>query len=155
MAAQAKKLGIEISPASGKAEIADEIFKKCVRPKIIQPAFLIHYPVECKPLAKQRDSGSDSLANFQLLINSFEIVNGFSEQNDPIEQDKRFKEQEKMFELGFEEAQRVDTDYIEALEYGMPPAAGLGMGIDRLVALLTDSNALREIILFPIMKPRS
>jgi len=154
LAAKAKELGVQIDKGAGKAEIADEIYKKYCRPLIIQPTFLIHYPVECKPLAKQLAQGSEILANFQLIVNGFEVVNAFSEQNDPIEQNNRFKEQEAMFEQGFEEAQRTDADFVEALEYGMPPAAGFGMGIDRLVALLTDSNALREIILFPIMKPR-
>lgn len=155
LAAKAKEMGVTIDKSAGKAEIADEIYKKYCRPKLIQPTFLIHYPVECKPLAKQLEMGSAILGNFQLLVNGFEVVNAFSEQNDPIEQAARFKEQEEMYKLGFAEAQRTDTDFIEALEHGMPPAAGLGMGIDRLVALLTDSNALREIILFPIMKPRN
>jgi len=154
LAAKAKELGVVVDKAAGKAEIADEIYKKYCRPNIVQPTFLIHYPTECKPLAKQLEQGSPILANFQLLVNGFEVINAFSEQNDPIEQNNRFKEQEEMFKQGFEEAQRTDTDFIEALEHGMPPAAGFGMGIDRLVALLTDSNALREIILFPIMKPR-
>ncbi|MFA6376820.1 MAG: lysine--tRNA ligase, partial [Candidatus Paceibacterota bacterium] len=155
LAAKAKDMGVEFDKFAGKAEIADEIYKKFCRPQIIQPTFLINYPKECKPLAKQLGMDSPMIANFQLLINGFEVVNAFSEQNDPVEQNDRFKEQEEMFKLGFEEAQRTDTDFIEALEHGMPPAAGLGMGIDRLVALLTDSNALREIILFPIMKPRN
>lgn len=151
---KARELGVEVAKGAGKAEIADEIYKKFCRPQVVQPTFLIHYPVECKPLAKQLDMDSPILANFQLLVNGFEMVNAFSEQNDPIEQAARFKEQEDMFKQGFEEAQRTDTDFIEALEYGMPLTAGLGLGIDRLVALLTDSNALREVILFPIMKPR-
>ncbi|MFZ3073681.1 MAG: lysine--tRNA ligase [Minisyncoccales bacterium] len=155
LAAKAKDLGVEFDKFAGKAEIADEIYKKYCRPQIIQPTFLIHYPKECKPLAKQLDQDSEILANYQLIVNGFEVVNAFSEQNDPIEQYNRFREQEDMFKNGFEEAQRTDTDFIEALEHGMPPAAGFGMGIDRLVALLTDSNALREIILFPIMKPRT
>ncbi len=154
LAKKAQELGIDIGKAAGKAEIADEIYKKYCRPKIIQPTFLIHYPVECKPLAKQLEMGSPALANFQLVINGFEVVNAFSEQNNPVEQAMRLKEQEEMFEHGFEEAQRTDTDFIEALEHGMPPAAGFGMGIDRLTALLTDSNSLREIILFPLMKPK-
>jgi lysyl-tRNA synthetase class 2 len=155
LAKKAGKLGVEVAKGAGKAEIADEIYKKYCRPKIIQPTFLIHYPAECKPLAKRLRSDSPVLANFQLIVNGFEIINAFSEQNDPIEQAARLKEQEEMFKLGFEEAQRTDTDFIEALEHGMPPAAGFGMGIDRLAALLTDSNALREIILFPLMKPRT
>lgn len=151
---KAQELGVEFGKGAGKAEIADEIYKKYCRPKVIQPTFLIHYPVECKPLAKQLEKDSSVLANFQLIINGFEVVNAFSEQNDPVEQAARFKEQEEMFAHGFAEAQRTDNDFIEALEHGMPPAAGFGLGIDRLVALLTDSNALREIILFPLMKPR-
>ena len=94
------------------------------------------------------------MANFQLVAAGVELCNAFSELNDPIEQRKRFKEQEKLFERGFEEAQRVDEDFLEALEYGMPPAAGFGMGVDRLVALLTDSHSLRESILFPTMRPK-
>jgi len=93
---------------------------------------------------------SPILANFQLIVNGFEIVNAYSEQNDPIEQAARLKEQEEMFKQGYEEAQRTDTDFVDALEHGMPPAAGFGLGVDRLVALLTDSNALREIILFQL-----
>ncbi len=154
LAKKAQELGVEIGKGAGKAEIADEIYKKYCRPKVIQPTFLIHYPVECKPLAKQLKKDSPVLANFQLIVNGFEVVNAFSEQNNPIEQAARLKEQEEMFKHGFEEAQRTDTDFIEALEHGMPPAAGFGMGIDRLAALLTDSNALREVILFPLMKPK-
>jgi len=154
LAKKAGQLGVEIAKGAGKAEIADEIYKKYCRPKIINPTFLIHYPAECKPLAKRLRADSPMLANFQLVVNGFEIVNAFSEQNDPLEQAARFKEQEEMFKQGFEEAQRIDMDFIEALEHGVPPAAGFGMGIDRLAALLTDSNALREIILFPLMKPR-
>lgn len=155
LAAKAKELGVEIDKNAGKAEIADEIYKKYCRPKIIPPTFLIHYPKESKPLAKTVAPDGPIAANFQLLVNGFEIVNAFSEQNDPIEQAARLKEQEELFKQGFQEAQRTDTDFIEALEYGMPPCAGLGMGIDRLAALLTDSNALREIILFPLMKPKN
>jgi len=154
LAAKAEELGAEIDKNAGKAEIADEIYKKLCRPKIVQPTFLIHYPKESKPLAKELDGDPRIAANFQLLVNGFEVVNAFSEQNDPLEQAARLKEQEELFKRGFAEAQRTDTDFIEALEHGMPPAAGLGMGIDRLAALLTDSNALREIILFPLMKPK-
>jgi lysyl-tRNA synthetase class 2 len=155
LAKKAAELGVETGKSAGKAEIADEIYKKFCRPNIIQPTFIIHYPAECKPLAKRTSGNSELSANFQLVVNSFEIVNAYSEQNDPVEQASQLKAQEDLFKLGFEEAQRTDMDFVEALEHGMPPAAGLGMGIDRIVALLTDSNALREIILFPIMKPRN
>jgi len=163
---EVKKLGIKLEKGAGKAEIADEIYKKVCRPKIFQPTFVIHHPLGSFPLAKQlEENGSrrirdeiskkEKLANFQLVVADWELVNAFSELNDPLEQRKRFEEQEKMFKKGFDEAQRIDQDFLEALEYGMPPAAGFGMGIDRLVALLTDSHSLREVILFPTMKVRS
>ncbi|MDD2909635.1 MAG: lysine--tRNA ligase [Candidatus Pacebacteria bacterium] len=150
---KAKELGVEIPKGADKANIADEIYKKYCRPNIINPTFVIHYPKGFQPLAKGFN-GVDKLANFQLLIAGMEVVNAFSEQNDPIEQERVLKSQEKLFKEGFEEAQRSDEEFIEALEYGMPPAAGFGMGLDRLVMLLTNSSALREIILFPIMKPK-
>jgi lysyl-tRNA synthetase class 2 len=149
---KAKELGVDVEEGSGKAEIIDQIYKKYCRPKIIQPTFVIHYPAGFQPLAKQLKDNPAKLANFQLIIDGMEILNAFSELNDPIEQRKRFEEQEKLFKQGFEEAQRRDEDFLEALEYGMPPAAGFGMGIDRLVALLTNSHSLREAILFPTMR---
>ena len=154
LAKEAKKMGLEIEKGVPKAEIADEIFSKVCRPKIIKPTFVIHYPKGFQPLAKALEKDSEKLANVQLIAAGTELLNAFSELNDPIEQRRRFEEQEKLFKLGFEEAQRIDKDYLEAMEYGMPPAAGFGLGVDRLVVLLTDSHALREIILFPTMKPK-
>lgn len=154
LAKEAKKLGVEIEKKAGKAEIADEIYKKLCRPNIWQPTFLINYPLGAFPLAKQQENNPAKLSNFQLVVAGWELVNAFSELNDPVEQKRRFAEQEKLFRGGFGEAQRMDTDYIEALEYGMPPAAGFGMGIDRLVALLTGAHSLREVILFPTMRPK-
>jgi len=151
---EAKKLGVEVKKGSGKAEAADEIYKKYCRPKIWQPTFIIHYPSGFQPLAKSLEDDPRKLANFQLVVAGWELTNAFSELNDPIEQKERFKEQEKFFKQGLEEAQRLDEDFIEALEYGMPPAAGFGMGIDRLTALLTDSHSLREVILFPLMRKK-
>jgi lysyl-tRNA synthetase class 2 len=151
---EAKKLEVEILKGAGKSEIADEIYKRYCRPKIWQPTFVIHYPVGFQPLAKQLENNPEKLANFQLVTAGFELINAFSELNDPIEQKKRFEEQERFFKKGLEEAQRMDKDFIEALEYGMPPAAGFGLGIDRLVVLLTNSHSLREVILFPTMRPR-
>ena len=151
---KAKEIGVIVEKQRPKAEIADEIYKKFCRPKILEPTFIIHHPSGFQPLAKALEKNPKKLANFQLVIGGMELANAFSELNDPIEQRKRFKEQEKFFKAGLEEAQRMDEDFLEALEYGMPPAAGFGMGIDRLVALLTNSNALREIILFPLMRPR-
>ena len=152
LAKKAKQLGVSIEKGSGKAEIADEIYKKFCRQKIWQPTFIIHHPVGAFPLAKNFEKNPEKVANLQLVIAGWEVMNAFSELNDPLEQRKRFEEQEKMFKQGFEEAQRIDEDFLQSLEYGMPPAAGLGMGIDRLSAILSDSHSLREIILFPTMK---
>ncbi len=131
----------------------DEELKKAVK-KIIQPTFIIHHPIEMSHLAKQLEDDPSKAARFQLIVGGLEIVNAFSELNDPIEQDRRFREQEENRKKGDEEAQRYDKDFIEALECGMPPAAGFGMGLDRLVSLLTDSKSLREVILFPLMRPK-
>lgn len=148
-------LKLETKDLKTKAEVADEIFKKVIRPKIYQPTFVINYPEELSPLAKQNEKCPGTVSRFQLVVAGMEIVNAFSELNDPREQARRFKEQEKARAIGSAEAQRYDADFIEALEYGMPPAAGLGLGIDRLTLLFTDSHNVREVILFPTMKPKS
>ncbi len=149
---KAKELGIDIPEGADKANIADEMYKKYCRPKIIQPTFVIHHPYGFQPLAKNLDE--NKLASFQVVVAGAEIINAFSELNDPVEQAKRFKEQEKMFKGGFEEAQRSDDEFVEALEYGMPPAAGFGLGIDRFILMITNSSSLREVILFPLMKTK-
>ena len=154
LAKKARSLGLKIQKGMPKTEIADEIFKKVCRPKIWQPTFIIHHPLGFQTLAKALEKNPQKLANFQLVVAGWEMLNAFSELNDPIEQKRRFQEQEKMYKNGFKEAQRMDKDFLEALEYGMPPAAGFGMGIDRLVSLLTDSHSLRESMLFPTMKPK-
>jgi len=151
---EAKKLGADFEKGAQKAEIADEIYKKICRGNIWQPTFIINHPTGSFPLAKPLENDPKKLANFQLVAAGWELINAFSELNDPLEQKRRFQEQEKFYKAGLEEAQRQDLDFIEALEYGMPPAAGFGMGIDRLVALLTNSHSLREIILFPTMRFR-
>lgn len=122
--------------------------------KIKEPTFVINHPLEISPLSKKMDNNPKKVARFQLVVNGLEICNGFSELNDPIDQEERFKMQELERRAGSEETHPDDRDFIEALEYGMPPAAGIGIGIDRLVTLLTDSKTLREIILFPTMKPK-
>jgi len=152
---QAEKLGVKIEKSMQKPEIIDEIYKKTCRNKLQDPCFLIHHPAGWFPLAKSYEKDDSKTANFQAIVAGWEVVNAYSELNDPIEQRKRLQEQEKFYKEGAEEAQRIDEDYIEALEYGMPPAAGWGMGIDRFVAILTDSYSLREAILFPAMKPKS
>jgi lysyl-tRNA synthetase class 2 len=151
---KAKELDLKVDEKSPKFEIADEIFKKIIRPKIWNPTFIIHYPLGFQVLAKALENRPERLANFQLIVAGIELVNAFSELNDPIEQRRRFEEQQKLKKEGFEEAHPFDEDFLEALEYGMPPAAGFGMGIDRLVMLLTNSYSLREAILFPTMKPK-
>jgi len=115
---------------------------------------VLHQPIELTPLAKKDEKNPRLAARFQLVVAGWELTNAFSELNDPREQRKRFEEQAKEREEGIEETHPFDEDFVEALEYGMPPAAGFGMGIDRLCALLTDSKTLREIILFPLMKPQ-
>lgn len=149
---KAKKLGLEVK--GGKFDAADEIFKKIIRPKIIQPIFVIHYPSRAFPLAKPLDDNQEKSASFQLIAAGVELIKAYSELNNPVLQKENFSEQEKIFKEGFDEAQRMDKDFIQALEYGMPPAAGWGMGIDRLTMLLTNSHSAREVILFPTMKQK-
>jgi len=151
---KAKELGVPVEKERPKAEIADEIYKKFCKPKIWSPTFIIHHPLGFQPLAKALPKDPSKLANFQMVAAGMELLNAFSELNDPLEQERRFKEQEELHKKGFQGSQRMDKEFVEALEYGMPPAAGFGMGIDRLVALLTNSHSLREVILFPTMRPK-
>lgn len=151
---KAKQLKIGVTAKDGRAKMMDEIFKTLVRPKIIQPIYVIDYPVELSPLAKRKTDHPLYTERMQLLAaGGFELCNAFSELNDPLDQEERFKDQEKLRATGDEEAQRFDEDFITALKHGLPPAAGLGMGIDRLTALLTNSHNLKEVILFPILRP--
>ncbi len=152
---KARELGVTIEKTMTKAVIADEIFKKLARPEIADPVFVIDHPLDISPLSKRLEPESENVARFQLLMGGFELANAFSELNDPLDQRERFQAQEKLRSKGDQEAQRLDEDFIQALEYGMPPAAGIGIGIDRLVALLTDSHTLREVLLFPTMKPKT
>jgi len=152
LALEAKKLGIDMPPAAGKAEIADEIYKKCSRPKIIRPTFIYDLPIELSPLAKKKNSDARYAERFQLLINGTELANAFSELNDPIDQNERFIEQQALRDAGDDEAQPHDREYVESLNYGLPPAAGIGIGIDRLVAVITGAHTLREVILFPTLR---
>lgn len=137
----------------GFGELCDEVWKKQVRPKIVQPTFVFGYPSAMKPLAKRTSDDKEKAENVQLLVKGMEVINGWSELNDPLEQLERFEEQEAFRERGSEDAHQIDHDYIEALKIGMPPAAGYGMGIDRLCSILAGTHNIKEVILFPTLKP--
>ena len=154
IALRARQLGIDAAPHESKGKIADEIYKKIARPKLIQPVFVVNHPLDISPLAKKREKNPNEVRRFQLIAGGMELANAFSELNDPLDQRARFEEQEGMRGSGEEEAHRIDEDYIEAMEYGMPPAAGLGVGIDRLVMLLTNVKNVREVVFFPTLKPK-
>ena len=149
---RARQLGLDASPHDSKGKIADEIYKKICRPYLVQPTFLMNHPLDISPLAKKRNA--DTVRRFQLVIGGLEMVNAFSELNDPLDQRQRFEAQEQMSQGREEETHPFDELFIEALEYGMPPAAGAAIGIDRLVMLLTDTKNIREVVLFPTMRPK-
>ncbi len=155
LALKAKQFGIKVEDFETKGKIMDNIFKKLCRPKMIQPTFVIDYPISTSPLAKRKEGNNKLIDRLQLVIGGLEIVNGFSELNDPLEQRERFKEQDKAKEEGEKEVSPSDEDYVEAMEYGMPPAVGLGIGVDRLIMLLTDTQNIREVILFPTLRPKT
>lgn len=154
LALKAQQFGIKVETFESKEKIMDNIFKKICRPKIIQPTFVIDYPAGSSPLAKRKEGNREMIDRFQLIIEGIEVVNGFSELNDSIDQKNRFIEQDKARERGEKEVSPSDEDYLEAMEYGMPPASGFGIGIDRMVILLTNTHNIREVILFPILKPK-
>jgi len=149
----ALSLDVKEDPSMGYGKLIDEIFGDHVEPKLIQPTFIMDHPVEMSPLAKKHRKDPRLVERFEPIIGGKEIGNAFTELNDPIDQKERFLHQMKLRDRGDEEAQVLDEDYIRALEYGMPPAAGLGIGIDRLVMLLTDSASIRDVIFFPQMRP--
>ncbi len=145
--------GIEIEPTAGPGKLIEEIFKTFVESKLIQPTFVIDFPKEISPLAKSKPGNSELAERFELFINGDEYANAFTELNDPIDQRERLETQSRLRELGDVEANVVDEDFLEALEYGMPPTGGLGVGIDRLIMLITENTSIKEVILFPQMKP--
>ncbi len=149
---KATQLGITVGKGDTIPKILDTIYKKTARPKIIQPTFVIDYPVEYLPLAKRNPKNPKFVDAFQMVAGGIELVKAFSELNDPLDQAERFAEQEKNKAGGEADAQPMDTDFIEAMEYGMPPAGGVGIGIDRLVMFLTDTKNIKEVIYFPTMK---
>lgn len=156
LADAAEKLGLSVADEWGYGKILDELFKKFARPKLLNPTFVTHHPVELSPLAKKDPNSSTSVERFQLLVGrGYELVNAFSELNDPLDQEARFAEQEKARKAGDAESPEADKDFVEALKHGMPPSAGLGLGIDRLAMLLTNSHSIKEVILFPTLRPES
>jgi lysyl-tRNA synthetase, class II len=153
LAAHCSRLKIHVKPAYGWGKLLLEIFEKTVEGDLVQPTFITHYPVEVSPLARESDTEPGITDRFELFIGSKEIANGFSELNDPEDQAARFRAQVEAKEGGDDEAMHYDADYIRALEVGLPPTGGLGVGIDRLVMLLTGSTSIRDVLLFPYMRP--
>ena len=149
-----KKNDLNIKGKINRGEITNELFEKYVEPTLIQPTFIYDYPLEISPLSKQKKDNPELVERFELFVNSMELANAFTELNDPEEQKRRFEEQVAKRKAGDMESHFMDEDYIEALEYGMPPTGGLGIGIDRLIMLLTDSDSIKEVILFPQLKSK-
>ena len=149
----ARQLGIEVDDTMGKGKLIDEIFGETCEGDFIQPTFIMDYPVEMSPLTKMHRSKPGLTERFELMVNGKELANAYSELNDPIDQEERFKEQMRLSEKGDDEAMIIDQDFLRALQYGMPPTFGIGIGIDRLVMLLTGKFAIGEVMLFPQMKP--
>ncbi len=148
-----KKLGISVEKSMGKGKLVDEIFSEKCEHHYIQPTFITDYPVEMSPLTKKHRDKPGLVERFELMINGKEIANAYSELNDPIEQRARFEDQIKLMERGDDEAMFIDHDFLRALEYGMPPTAGIGFGIDRLCMLLTNQPSIQDVLLFPMMRP--
>ncbi|MDP1807954.1 MAG: lysine--tRNA ligase [Actinomycetota bacterium] len=152
--AAAEKAGASIDPAAGKGKIIIEIFEKLVEPNLVEPTFILDYPLEVTPLARQHPDNPNLVERFELMICGREIANAFTELTDPIEQRRRFEAQAALRESGDEEAQWLDEDFLQALETGLPPTGGLGIGIDRLVMILTDSPSIRDVLLFPHLRSK-
>jgi len=150
----AKELGFDIPAGATAGKLASEIFERLWQDRMIQPTFVYDFPTEVSPLSKQKPDDPDTVERFELYVGGFEVANGFSELNDPAEQRRRFEAQLGERERGDHEAHQMDEDYVRALEYGLPPTGGEGVGIDRLVMVLTGSPSIRDVILFPLMRKR-
>ena len=153
LAATCKDLGIEVNASMGRGKLIDELFSEKVEANLIQPTYITDYPIEMTPLAKKHRSKEGLVERFELFVNGKEIANAYSELNDPIDQKERFEDQLKLAARGDDEAMAMDDDFIRALEYGMPPTSGLGVGIDRLVMLMTNQSTIQEVLFFPQMRP--
>lgn len=148
-----KQLGIGVSPSMGKGKLIDEIFGEKAEHNYVQPTFIIDYPVEMSPLTKKHRSKPGLVERFELMVNGKELANAYSELNDPIDQRQRFEDQVKLMERGDDEAMYIDYDFLRALEYGMPPTSGIGIGIDRLTMIMTNQPSIQDVLFFPQMKP--
>jgi len=155
LALTAKQLAVSVSDSDAAEKIMDNIYKKACRPKLIQPTFVVNYPVAFSPFAKRKESNPSLIDRFQLIAGGLEVVNAFSELNDPLDQRERYLEQDKKRKGGEAEVSPSDETYLEAMEYGMPPAGGVGIGVDRLVMILTGEKNIREVILFPTLRPKN
>lgn len=153
--AACKSMGIEVDASMGKGKLIDEIFGAKCEPLYIQPTFITDYPIEMSPLCKQHRDHPELTERFELMINGKEIANAYSELNDPIDQRNRFEEQSALSDRGDHEAMFIDQDFLRALEYGMPPTSGIGIGMDRFIMLLTDNVSIQEVIFFPQMRPET
>ena len=149
----AKSIGLEVDETMGKGKLIDEIFGEKCEKHYIQPTYIIDYPVEMSPLCKKHRDNPELTERFELLVNGKEVANAYSELNDPIDQLERFEDQLKLSEKGDDEAMFIDMDFVRALEYGMPPTSGLGIGIDRLTMMLTNQDSIQEVLFFPQMRP--
>ncbi len=150
-----KKLGIETDESMGKGKLIDEIFGEKCEPNFIQPTFITDYPVEMSPLCKRHRDNPELTERFELMVNGKELANAYTELNDPIDQRERFEEQARLAEKGDDEAMFIDQDFLRAIEYGMPPTSGMGIGIDRLVMIMTNQSSIQEVLLFPQMRPEA